>query len=106
MKSTRFLKVKLKSLAAEARIIRKEELRAHGDLRTALHLHRVREVRAEARSTHLAYGFLRGRTHAMVEPNPTTIPNWDKVRVMVKKYGTTTDGFEAWRGVAEKAQAA
>lgn len=109
------LKVKIKSLAAEARIIRHEEsrvkttrkyrkaarrslvlgarpqgdvkrpplsnsereravkmattptpeqLRLHGSLRG----HRTGDVRSEARSALIAYGFLRGRTFAQTEP--------------------------------------
>lgn len=112
------LKIKLKSLAAEARIIRKAENRLqipamvagdtpaltkeereknpelsksiakqariarnwhraqfrskpwYGENRARLEelqLHRVRDVRESARATHLAYGFIRGRTYAQME---------------------------------------
>lgn len=113
--SITYLKVKIKSLAAEARIIRHEEsrvkttrkyrkaarrslvlgrtqgsrdvrvpltnsereravkmttpptpeqLRLHGSLQG----HRTGDVRSEARSALIAYGFLRGRTFAQTEP--------------------------------------
>lgn len=62
------LRVKLKSLAAEAKIIRKEERRSWGGLRESLHLHRINEVRQEARATHLAYGFIRGLMLGQMEP--------------------------------------
>lgn len=61
------LKVKVKSLAAEARIIRREEVRAKGGLRAQLHDHRVVVVRQEARIAQLAYGLIRGRTIDQME---------------------------------------
>src|SRR4051794_30482561 len=88
-----FLKVKLKSLAAEARIIRFHEQRTRGELRARLHTHRVREVRTEAHATHLAYGFIRGRSRLQIEPNRRILPAlaeiaiWSRVTSMVKKYG-------------------
>lgn len=81
------LRVKLKSLAAEAKIIRAEEQRTHTVLRSELHDHRVKVVRSEARCTHLAYGFIRGRTLEQMEPSSETEPDWDRVRKMLKKYG-------------------
>lgn len=83
------LRVKLKSLAAEARIIRREELRTHGALREELHRHRVDIVRKVARDTHVAYGLIRGRTYEQIEPktNPDSAPDWDAVNKMVAKYG-------------------
>lgn len=95
------LRVKLKSLAAEAKIIRLEEKRTHGQLRDQLYNHRILVVRQEARATHLAYGFIRGLTLEQMEPNrkpfsesPRTAKIfedrlWEKVRGMLKKYGPT-----------------
>ena len=66
-------RVKIKSLAAEARIIRQEERRcSHGDYagesqRGCLRHHRTTVVRLEQRSTLLAYAFLRGRKYRQVE---------------------------------------
>jgi len=85
------LKIKVKSLAAEARIIRHEELRG-GPLRAEMYHHRTTVVRFEARAAHLAYGLIRGRSIAQMEPNPRltaecTAGLMDKVRAMVKKYG-------------------
>jgi hypothetical protein len=84
-----FLKVKIKSLAAEAVIIRKEERRHRGDTKTSLHTHRIIDVRREARAALLAYGFLRGRAYvAMERPTPRERPAWQRVEHLVKKYGT------------------
>ena len=83
------LKIKAKSLAAEAKIIRKEEKRARSQsIRESLYRHRIDVVRYEARHTNIAYGFLRGRTYAEIENKPKTAPNWDKIRKMVEKYGS------------------
>lgn len=92
------LRVKLKSLAAEAAIIRREERRSHGALRHELSLHRRGTVRWASRATHLAYGFIRGRTLEQIEPRRyVNVPDWlakqcdkslwDDVRKMLKKYG-------------------
>lgn len=81
------LKVKVKSLAAEARIIRHAETKTKGRLREELHLHRVNELRRAARNTHVAYALIRGRTLQQVEPNPGYAPDWSEVERMVKKYG-------------------
>lgn len=84
-----YLKVKIKSLAEEAKIIRLETKHAKlGSIRLGLYLHRIHVVRPEARHTHLAYGFLRGREYHQIEPKAHTAPNWKKVRKMVEKYGT------------------
>ena len=81
------LRVKLKSLAAEARIIRREEQRTFGALRDELHRHRVDIVRKVARDTHIAYGLIRGKTIDQMEPTRKFDPDWDAVNKMVAKYG-------------------
>ena len=58
------------SLAAEAVIIRKEERRHKGSVRSSLHNHRVVDVRREARASLLAYAFLRGKPIEQGEQNP------------------------------------
>lgn len=89
MDKRKCLKVKIKSLAAEARII-KDEIKKTRDpgLRYSLHEHNVLVVRHEARHTLLAYGFLRGRTYEQLENKcKHQMPDWKKVRKMVEKYG-------------------
>lgn len=84
-----YLKVKIKSLAEEAKIIRLETKRAkRASIRDGLSLHRKGPVRHEARHTHLAYGFLRGRGYRQIEPKAHVAPDWDKVRKMIERYGT------------------
>lgn len=85
------LKIKLKALAAESRIIRQQERKMKGkrwgpemhDLRE----HRIHVVRAHSRNTHLAYGLLRGFTLRQIENTSRTEPDWDAIHTMVKKYG-------------------
>lgn len=84
------LRVKAKSLAEEARIIRKEETRTQGSLREELHWHRIKDVRSEARATYLAYGLIRGTALDRIErptKDPRTEQLWKRVRAMAEKYG-------------------
>lgn len=88
------LRVKIKSLAEEAKIIRKEERRTHpGTLRNELREHRAGPLRLEARASHLAYGFIRGLTIEQMEPKRLPMPEHEhkalheRVATMVKKYG-------------------
>ena len=86
------LRVKVKSLAEEARIIRHEERRTHGVLRNSLHEHRVTTLRNAARQTHLAYGFIKGRTYEQMESShkkgvPAYLFDWAPVWKMIRMYG-------------------
>lgn len=83
------LKIKLKSLAAEARIIRKEELKNKGKWSwkaESFHSHRVNRLRPITRATHIAYGLLRGLEYHQIEQTSKTTPHWGKVREMINKY--------------------
>lgn len=90
-----YLKVKIKSLAEEARIIRREEQRPRRDMdtcgysptRTGLWEHRVTVVRNASRNALLAYGFIRGRKYSQIEPSAKTKPDWEEVKRLVSKYG-------------------
>lgn len=95
--SVRFLKVKVKSLAAEARIIRREENRSFGQLRNDLHSHRVQIVRPEARATLLAYGYARGRLYSSMEGPSSSVPDWGRVERMIKKYSQLKQPLEEWK---------
>lgn len=90
-----FLKVKIKSLAAEAKIIRREEHK-NKKLRHLLAEHRREVVRFEARHTLLAYGFLRGRSYKDLEPKSHVAPTWSKVKSMIERYGRSWDGEEPY----------
>lgn len=98
----KMLKVKIKSLAEEARIIRLEEGRCGKDdiLRGKLHDHRVKDVRREQRLSLLAYAFLRGKPLAKVEPKSDNPPDWSRVGKLVEKFGTVS-----WLKADKEAQA-
>jgi hypothetical protein len=98
-----YLKVKIKSLAAEAQIIRREERRflarsrqltpeenATSEVKRifwGLRQHRIWDVRREARSAGLAYGFIRGRGYRQIEAKCYEEPHWSRVAELVRKYG-------------------
>lgn len=94
----RFLKVKIKSLAEESKIIRHEEKRSSNVLRNELHNHRTWDVRRESRAALLAYTYLRGRPLSQVEgPNRNTSVD-RRAQQIVKKFGTAeaSKQFAEW----------
>jgi len=97
-----FLKVKIKSLAAEARIIRREERRSRH--REGLHNHRTTAVRKAARSALLAYGFLRGRAYRLMEATCHAKPAWSKVKNLVTQYGVERSDDESRMEFAKREQ--
>jgi hypothetical protein len=104
-----YLRVKIKSLMAEASIIRAETFKAKKrrkiDLLNALTQHRKGIVRQSARRTFLAYGFLRGRAYSAVEPGHwgmDTNVQWADVAKMVAKYGSTLDHPELYANFPNK----
>ena len=97
--SLRHLKIKVKSLAAEARIIKHEERKTRGLERRELQDHRKGVVRREARHSGLALGYLRGRAYRAMEATCRTAPDWSAVERMIKRYGPPRHNmsFEDWR---------
>lgn len=103
----RELRVKIKSLAEEARIIRREERRCrdslsrtvgHDEQRAALassyaslRSHRVTDVRREARYSLLAYALIRGRTYRSQEAkaDPSKLDT-KKLTQLVFRFGPGT----------------
>lgn len=83
------LKIKGLSLAQEARIIKRMQKKRPARAQE-MHNHRVNVVRPLARSTHLAYGFLRGKTKEDMELTCYTKPNGLAIRQLVNRYGITT----------------
>ena len=91
------LKIKLKSLAAEARIIRKEELKNKGKWAwqaDSFWIHRTQHLRPITRATHVAYGLLRGLEYLQIEPTAKSQPHWGKVKDMISKYSEWKDEKE------------
>lgn len=119
------LKVKLCSLGLEAKVIRRvqrqllkvaarkraKELGDSGWGAVAavdsMQSHKKNVVSMECRATQLAYGFLRGRHHEVIENIAYTYPDWAAVERMVMKYGTDdprvlNQQFEEWKTGAQK----
>lgn len=61
------LRVNVKSLAAEAKIIREEEKRCGFQYFESLHLHRTGQLRTESRVAQLALAYLRGRSYVSIQ---------------------------------------
>lgn len=89
----RSLKVKIKSLAEEAKIIRTEEKRISSKdyywtiARSQLREHRINVVRKEARSALLAYACIRGKDYRAIESLPSKEIDFKNVQRLVDKYG-------------------
>lgn len=112
-----YLKVKVVSLAAEARIIRNLEQKRRAYLRRTtgvagdtafwgLRKHRTWDVRREARSSCLAYGFLRGRHYRALEAKCYSKPDWKRVQYLIERYGEgdkrlLVQKFSEWKDAQE-----
>lgn len=115
------LKVKLLTLGAEARIIKQQERQWLARARRArerfrlgklkeetlvkmesqrdkLYFHRTKDVRKEARSTNVAYGFLRGKQLHQIEHDAYSVPDWNRVEEIARKFGGIKkgDNYEAF----------
>ena len=124
--SITYLKVKIKSLAEESKIIRKEEWKAKkqyrywankqggereyrtaNDLFWGLRNHRHAPVGRESRSALLAYGYLRGLKYSQIETKPTKEgkiydrPDWFRVSNLVQKYGPEKDYDKVRKAIAD-----
>jgi len=85
------MRIKAKHLAAEARIIRREEGKLKGQSwdcgRTQLQQHRIGPLRSEARSTLLAYAFLKGTPYRVAERDAKSYPDVNRIISLASKYG-------------------
>jgi hypothetical protein len=89
------LRINIKNLADESRNIKKE-FRKHTDesIRNSLHLHRVIDVRKEARITQLALAAVRGVPYSILERNARIEPDWKKVLAKVDRHSATNDNYD------------
>jgi hypothetical protein len=107
-----YLRVKAESLEAESRIIRNHENDRlekaviarylgkdptyHEKIYRGLNSHRRNELRKEARSTNIAYGFLKGKTYREIETLAYVQPDWERVKTLAGKYSEDdTETFNA-----------
>jgi len=93
------LKMKICSLAAESRIIRREERKWPGShvsgMRKRLYEHRKNVVGKETRASLIAYGFLRGRSYDRIEGKCKNAPDWVRVMRILKRF--SPDMEQVWR---------
>lgn len=129
------LKVKIKTLTAEAAIIRKEEAKALARPKlsvfkkvdgnwgwhpavtsdeiargvnseyTALREHRVGIVRQAARTNLLAYGFLRGRSYSRMESTTYVAPDFAEVEKVARRFSPTKWDDARWKEWVAEAMA-
>lgn len=83
-------RVNIKSLAAEASIIRKEIKLLSLKDQTDLHNHRVNVVRPEARLANLAVGFLKGRKRSEIEKSKKPL-DFKRLYDKLRKFDPFTD---------------
>jgi hypothetical protein len=95
------LRVKVKSLAAEATIIRQEAARVRGKVGYGLNQHRTTVVRRHARLNLLAYGLLRGVPYATMEARCREEPDFAEVASIARRFGATEAEVRAWRADAD-----
>ena len=88
------LRIKIKSLAAEATIIRKEARKTKGIVKYNLNSHRTHTVCFEARASLLAYGILRGVPYNIIEQKCDEAPDFAKVADIAKRFGA--DKVQDW----------
>lgn len=117
------LKIKIKYLAVEARIIKKEEQKVLAHARKCnstprlqeyaeghyvdyegLREHRLNVVRKHSRLNGLAYGFLRGTPYAQMEAKTHSPPDFGEIRKLAKRFGAVGDlsRWDQWLRDAER----
>ena len=92
MQSIHTLRVNVKSLAAESKIISKEISKANSpEIKNCLQLHKRRKVRPESRSAQLALAAMKGMPYSKVEPKAYTEPNWNRISEKFRLHNNTDE---------------
>lgn len=101
-------RVKIKSLALEAKIIRDEERKNHGWVCGVLRWHRIDTVREEQRHTLLAYALLRGRCYGEVEHVCKVSPKAKTIERILNSLAVSPgrEAIEQWLSREAKVEAA
>jgi hypothetical protein len=90
------LKIKVKSLGAEAVINRQEAKKWKGEVKQDLNNHRMGVLREHTRLNHLAYGLLRNVPYNCMEWDCEVPPDFKKVSDLAKRFGGTEDEIALW----------
>lgn len=86
------LKVKVLSLAAELKIIRKEMKNQKYEI-SILGRHLRNVVKPACREANIAYALVKGKLYSQIETKPKTEPNWKRIAVMLMKFGFIDDSW-------------
>lgn len=87
------LRVNVKSLANEARLIRSEIRRAHDpDAKAYLACHRSRRLKPEARMAHLALAYCKGVPYRVVEQNAKSKPSYEQLLNKIRRFRFNEEG--------------
>ena len=90
------LKIKIKSLADEARTIRKEANKTNGMVKWNLNEHRTKVVRPHTRHNLLAYGILIGTPYEIMENKCHESPKFSDVSKIAKRFGAKEETISEW----------
>ena len=90
------LRVKVKSLVAEAKIIRAEAKKTSGKVKCRLNDHRKTVVRRHTRHNLLAYGLLRGTPYILMEAKCEKSPDFKWIGQLAKKFGGNDEQIANW----------
>lgn len=84
------LKIRLKLVEAEAKLLRKAEKKYSNNEKDRNHFYllRARDARFRARHLHLVYAFLREMPYSKVENNPRRKPDLATVRNLARHYNS------------------
>lgn len=93
---TRHLKIKIKSLADEARTIRAESKKTSGMEKWNLNEHRTKVVRPHTRHNLLAYGILIGIPYEVMEKKCNEPPKFSEVSKIAKRFGAKEEIIFEW----------
>ena len=100
------LKIKIKSLADEAKTIRVEANKTSGMAKWRLNDHRTGIVRSHARLNLLAYGILTGMPYERMEKKCYEAPNFNEVSKIALRFGGSEDDVSAWVEAANEKSSA
>ena len=90
------LRIKIKSLAAEAAIIRAEARKTTGMVKWGLNHHRKTVVREYARENLLAYGAIKGIPYEAIEKQARIEPDFSRISHIAERFGGSTQAIEQW----------
>jgi len=90
------LRIKVKSLADEAKTIRQEAKKTSGMVKWGLNHHRTTVVRRHTRHNLLAYGLLAGIPYEIMEKKCHQAPDFIWVAKIAKSFGGIEEDIGLW----------